>query len=405
MRTVALVAPYALPNTMRYVRALCALPDIRPAIISADPLLKFPADVRRDLAGFAQVHRVDDARALANAAQQIGARIGKVERLFGALEQLQMTFAIARDLADIPGMGAEKVRRFRDKSAMKAAFNAANVPCARHVRVESLDDARRFAETVGLPAILKPVAGVGTQGTWRITDMDELRVALDAAQPSPARPCQLEEMLRGTEHTFETVTIDGKPIWSSATDYLPGPLEVVETPWIQYCVVLPRETEGMARFAATNHAALAALGMGTGLTHMEWFARDNGTMAVNEVGARPPGVNIMPLMSHAHGVDMIARWVRLMALDTFEPPQRKRAAGSAFFRGQGDGKRVVAVHGLAEAQQAVGEHVVDVQLPEVGQAKASGYEGEGFAIVAADTTAEVMSALGVLIQTVRVELG
>ena len=405
MRTAVLVAPLALPNTMRYVRALCALEGVRPAVISADPVERFPEDVRRRLAGFARIPRPDDAHAIASAATSIGNKIGKVERLFGVLEQLQLTIAVARDLAQIPGMSAATIRGFRDKSTMKARFSEHGVPCARFVRVESADDARRFVETVGLPAILKPVAGVGTQGTWRVTSEDELGAALQAARPSKARPCQLEEMLQGTEHTFETVTIDGEPVWSSATDYIPGPLEVVETPWIQYCVVLPRETDGMARFQPTNHAALKALGMGTGITHMEWFSRTDGTVAVNEVGARPPGVNIMPMMSHAHGVDMVARWVRLMALDTFEPPTRVRAAGSAFFRGQGRGDRVVAVTGLDRAQEQVGKYVVDAKLPQVGQAKAPGYEGEGFAIVAADTTDEVMKALGVLIQTVRVELG
>ena len=36
--------------------------------------------------------------------------------------------------------------------------------------------------------------------------------------------------------------------------------------------------------------ALGALGMGTGLTHMEWFLRADGSAIVSEVGARPPGV-------------------------------------------------------------------------------------------------------------------
>ena len=38
-----------------------------------------------------------------------------------------------------------------------------------------------------------------------------------------------------------------------------------------------------------NARALAALGMGTGLSHMEWFLRKDGSPVVSEVGARPPG--------------------------------------------------------------------------------------------------------------------
>ena len=52
-----------------------------------------------------------------------------------------------------------------------------------------------------------------------------------------------------------------------------------------------------------------------------------------------------------------------------------------------------------------GHLVVDRQLPQVGHHRASGYEGEGWAIVAAPETKTVLDALRVMIQTVRVELG
>lgn len=405
MRNVVLVAPHATPNTLRYVEALCALPDVRPAVLSCDPLDRFPAPLRARLAAHEQVGSCLDAGPLTEGTRRIAARIGPVDRLFGVLEQVQMAVAETRDRADVPGMGAEVVRRFRDKSAMKEALRAAGVPCARHARVESPADARAFAEEVGWPLIIKPVDGLGTRSTWRLQGSDDLERALQALQPSPARPAQCEEFLTGSEHSFETVSIDGRPVWSSSTDYIPGPLEAMETPWIQYCVVLPREDAALDRFRDVNHAALDALGMQTGLSHMEWFARADGSTAVNEVGARPPGVNIMPLMSLAHGIDFVHAWVRLMALDQFDPPQRRRAAGSAFLRGQGHGPRVTAVDGLDEALRDLGPLVAEVKRPRPGQPRGSGYEGEGHVIVAADTTEQVMRALARIIRHVRVRLG
>jgi biotin carboxylase len=406
MRTVVLVAPYAMQNTLRYVLALCELEGVRAAVISADAPQRFPASVRERLAAFETVANCFDGHALAAAIKRIGARIGAVERVLGVLEQLQVPIALARDLAGVPGMGSAVVHRFRDKSAMKAALKAHGVPCARYIRAEKIADALALVDVVGYPIIVKPVDGLGSRATYRVSNRAELDQAFVLLRPSARNPVQAEEFLLGSEHSFETVTINGKHIWSSSTDYLPGPLEVMETPWIQYCVILPRETEGMARFADVNHAALDALGMQTGLSHMEWFLRRDGTVAVNEVGARPPGVNIMPMMSVAHGIDMTRAWVRLMALDEFAPPPvRKRAAGAAFFRGQGKGNRVVAVHGVREAQEEVGRYVVDAAMPHVGQARAEGYEGEGYAVVAAETTAEVRHALARMIRGIRVELG
>jgi hypothetical protein len=179
-------------------------------------------------------------------------------------------------------------------------------------------------------------------------------------------------------------------------------------------VLLPREDDDptWARFAPVNGAALAALfgadartAAGTALTHMEWFLRDDGSMLVNEVGARPPGVHIMPMMSLAHETDMIADWAGLIAFDRFAPKPRRWSAGAAFFRGQGAGDRVVSVEGVEEAVAAAGEALVEMRTPKVGMPRAEGYEGEGWAIVKHATTDGARHALRALIERVQVRYG
>ena len=71
--------------------------------------------------------------------------------------------------------------------------------------------------------------------------------------------------------------IDGRIIWDSVSNYLPTPLEVLRNPWMQWAVLLPREIgpeyDGIRQLAP---AALKALGLHDGLTHMEWFRRPDG---------------------------------------------------------------------------------------------------------------------------------
>src|SRR2546427_670334 len=130
-----------------------------------------------------------------------------------------------------------------------------------------------------------------TQLEARVGRGDRLLAAVDAAAPGPDRPVLLEEYVTGDEHSFETVSIGGRAVWHSLTHYYPSPLEVLRNPWIQWCLVLPREVEEPQyddiRSAAFR--ALGVLGMETGLTHMEWFRRPDGTIAISEVAARPPG--------------------------------------------------------------------------------------------------------------------
>jgi biotin carboxylase len=301
-------------------------------------------------------------------------------------------------------MRAETARNFRDKNRMKDVLRAAGLPVARQALVRNADDARAFVKQVGYPVVLKPLAGLGARNTQRASDDVSLSSALNALLPSDANPAQAEEFVRGEEHTFETVTIGGRTVWSSSTQYLPSPLQVLENAWMQYCLLLPRETDAphVRAFADVNARALAALGMQNGLSHMEWFLRADGTPVVSEVGARPPGANIMPLLAAAHGADPWAAWARLVVHRAWEFPARRFAAGCVFLRAMGGAETVRSVAGVDEMRRRVGPALVDLKLPVPGQPRSSHYEGDGWAIVHHPETKGVVAALRTILETVRV---
>ena len=89
----------------------------------------------------------------------------------------------------------------------------------------------------------------------------------------------LEQLVVGAEHSFDSVLIEGELVWHSISRYLPTPLEVLENPWIQWAVLLPRDISGAGvrpHPRGRACAGLRALGLRTGLTHMEWFRRPDG---------------------------------------------------------------------------------------------------------------------------------
>jgi hypothetical protein len=220
----------------------------------------------------------------------------------------------------------------------------------------------------------------------------------------------LEEFVTGTEHSFDSVMVHDKPVWYSISRYMPSPLEVLENPWIQWCVFMPRDVSG-EEFAPIREAgfqALNALGLKTGLSHMEWFQLQNNQIAISEVGARPPGAQITSLLSWAHDLDFYHAWSRLMIFDEFEPPPRRYAVGATYFRGQSteaSGNRVLAIHGLDEAQRRFGHLVVESRLPRAGQYTSDSYEGDGYVIIRDPSSDVVEDALKQIVSLVRVELG
>jgi len=407
---VIFVAPFFMETTLRFVDGTVRLPGVNVSLVSQDPAEKLPAGLRSALAAHWRVDDALDANQLVQAAQMLAGQLGPPVRMFGALEQLQVPLAKARQALGLPGLDPDGARNFRDKSRMKDVLRAAGLPCARHALAAGANEATAFASAAGFPLIAKPPAGAGGKGTFRLESARDLATLLQRYPPTAANPILLEEFVSGTEHSFDSVVIAGRPVWYSISRYLPAPLQVLENPWIQWCVFLPREVDG-PEFAAIREAgfqAVRALGLDTGLSHMEWFQLQQGRIAISEVGARPPGAQFTSLMSWAHDLDFYRAWPRLMVFDQFEPPPRRYAVGAAYFRGQKatPGQlRVRAVHGLDEAQRRFGSLVVEARLPQTGQLAADGYEGEGYVILRDADSAVVENALRQIVQIVRVELG
>jgi hypothetical protein len=149
--------------------------------------------------------------------------------------------------------------------------------------------------------------------------------------------------------------------------------------------------------------AIEALGLETGFTHMEWFRRDDGSLAIGEIAARPPGANIVRMNSFAHDADMYRAWARAVVDNSFDGPyHRKYSVGCAFLRGAGRG-RVVRVNGALKAAEMLGDLVVEAKLPTAGAPKSDSYEGDGYVIVRHPDTEVVKKAMNTVIETVQVQ--
>ncbi len=406
MPNVVFVAPFFREATLRFVEAVAALPGVRLGLVSQDPEERLPPGLRQRLAAHQRISDGLDAQQIADATRNCAQNLGPIERLVGMLEDLQVPLGEVRDALRIGGLGAEAARNFRDKARMKDLLSRHGLPCARHRLAHSVDEALGFAREVGFPLVAKPPAGAGARNTFRIDDQDQMTSYLRMHTPTAERPAMVEEFILGQELSFDSVCIDGQLVWYSINHYFPGPLEVVETPWIQWAVLLPREVQTPEYRAIVDAArrALPVLGIGTNMSHLEWFQRADGSVAISEVGARPPGAQFTTLISYAHDTDFYRAWAKLMVFDQFDSPERKYAAGAAYLRGQGQG-RVKAVHGLEQAQKELGELVVEAKLPRPGQAPGGGYEGEGYVIVRHPDTQVVAEALRRLISLIQVELG
>jgi biotin carboxylase len=403
-RNVVFVAPFPIETTMRFARAAAKLEDVRLLGVVHTP----PDPGSPDARLFHDIVRVTEplsVRDVIDGVEVLKRRHGQPHRIIGILEALMSQMAEAREHHGVPGTPRKTADLFREKAAMKDALRAAGLPCARHKLLTSADDARAFAAEVGFPMVLKPPAGMGAKATFRVTNEESLLRAVAGMAVSAHSPVLAEEFLRGREFSFETVTIGGKARVHSVSQYLPPCLEVVENPWIQWVCMLPRELDEPVYEDARKmgYAAIEALGLDDGMTHMEWFQRADGSLAIGEIAQRPPGANISLMTGIAHGIDPYRAWARAVVDGELDAPwERKRAVGCAFLRGMGQG-RVARVTGVREVNEAIGNLVAESKLPTIGATKADGYEGDGYVIVAHEKTDVVRAALKKVIETIRVE--
>jgi biotin carboxylase len=210
------------------------------------------------------------------------------------------------------------------------------------------------------------VAGAGSADTFRIDDLEALRATLPRIAHLPA--VDVEEFVTGQEYTFETVCIEGRPAFSSVSMYFPNTLVARQNEWISPIILCLRDLEDpeLAPGIEMGHRALAALGMGTGFTHMEWFARPTGGAVFGEVACRAPGANMVDLMNYANDVDLFREWARAVVHGRFEAPfRRPYNAAIVFKRARGEG-RIRAIHGLDRFVRRHRAHIARLDLLPIG---------------------------------------
>ena len=404
MKNVVFVAPFPAETTLRFIRATKSLADVR--LLGVVHTLPGGEDAGL----FDDAVRVQnplDVGELAGGIEKLAQKYGRPHRILGILENLQVELAKLREHFGVDGTDVRTADLFRDKGRMKDALRAAGLPCARHRVITCWKDASDFVDEVGFPIVLKPPSGMACKATWRIDTIASLKSALDSVRPSPADPTLAEEFLRGRENSYETITVLGEVKLTSTTEYHPTPLEVVENPWIQWVVIAPREVDRpeLTDAEALCRKAVTSLGLRSGMTHMEWFRRTDGSLAIGEIAARPPGANIVRLTGLVHDTSMYRAWARAVVDDAFDGPwERKYAAGSAFLRGIGRG-RVMAVDGIGKLNEAIGAIVQEAKVPELGAPKSDSYEGDGYVVVRHPDTAVVKEAMRRVVDTVRVTYG
>jgi biotin carboxylase len=206
---------------------------------------------------------------------------------------------------NLPGIGVETAHRMTDKAAMRLHLEEHRVPQPRFAVVTEVDQALRELESIGLPAVLKPVDSGGQRGVCVINNrLDLVEQFSRTLAYSTSKRAILECYVEGSELNAIVVVRRGEPRLITLSDRLRPPGRGFGVGWIHlYPSQLPSET--LATAEAVALAAVRALGLQDGIAFPQLLATHEDKVVVVEVAARIPAGQMADLVRLGAGIDLV----------------------------------------------------------------------------------------------------
>lgn len=355
----------AYPPELPYFTRGVAGVGARVFAVDQVPESQLPRMVRECLSGYCQVASLFDEQAAFDTVRRWAGPMS-FDRVESLWEPAVLLAARLREAFGAAGMRYEQVVRFRDKDKMKQAVSDAGLRTPRHRRANNGDECFEAAEQVGYPICLKPVAGAGSENTYRADSTRDLEAAL--ARAGRAREFNVEEFIEAEEYTYDTICVDGRVVYENFSWYRPRPLVGRSVEWISPQTITLRDVNAPELEAgrALGRDVLKALGHDTGFAHMEWYRKSDGEAVFGEIAARPPGAHTVDTMNFACDLDLFSGWADAVVNGTWNLDfERLYNCAIVYKRAQGRG-HIQRIEGLDRILGAFGEHIPAIELLPVG---------------------------------------
>lgn len=269
-------------------------------------------------------------------------KYGKIEFIESNNEYwLERDAYLRTDFNVTTGFVASDVDGIKHKSKMKSFYEKAGIPVARYCLVTDEDTCKKFIGEVGYPVIVKPDNGVGANGTFKLTNDEDLNRFL---HQKPDVSYIMEEFIDAEVNSYDAI-IDGngEPIFETGNVTPNSIMDIVNNNdnSIYYIVNKPFEDVKIA-----GRKMVKAFGVKNRFIHFEFFRLlsdqhigKKGDVVALEVNMRPAGGFSPDMMNYANSVDVYKIWADVLAYGS-----TKVEIGERFYcgyAGRRDGKNFV----------------------------------------------------------------
>ncbi|WP_370619582.1 carbamoyl-phosphate synthase large subunit [Mumia sp. Pv 4-285] len=271
---------------------------------------------------------LEDVLEVIHAERQAGPVVGVVVQL-GGQTPLGLAAALEREGVPIVGTSPAAIDLAEHRGAFGRVLADANLPAPKHGTATSFPGAKKVADEIGYPVLVRPSYVLGGRGMEIVYDEGALADYIErATEISPEHPVLVDRFLD------DAVEIDVDALFDGTDLYLGGVMEHIEEAGIHSgdssCALPPITlgAEDLAKIRVSTRAIAEGVGV-RGLINIQ-FALSSDVLYVLE--ANPRASRTVPFVSKATGVPLAKAAARLMLGESIA---ELRAAG--VLPAEGDG--------------------------------------------------------------------
>lgn len=264
-------------------------------------------------------------------------KIAKQEKVDGILptgDYSVFPSSYAAEKLGLPTFGIKVAKLVTNRSLLFKKFQKEKVPTAKSLEVKNVNQAKKIAEKIGYPLILKPGSSFGgSRGVVKInSDSDLSRMFNFTKNNSLSKNVILEEFIDGLGHSIESITIKGKTTVLAISDRVRNTSFYCVDTKINYPSVQNEKLKKKIENAAKK--AIKSSGMNWGPSHIEILSK-SGKVFVHDFGARGGAGGFIPsvIVPLASGVNMMEKMILMyLGLDVGKMvPKKKNYVTFGFF--------------------------------------------------------------------------
>lgn len=232
--------------------------------------------------------------------------------------------ALVREHFRIPGMGQTTARYFRDKLAMRVQAQDAGIAVPPFSTLFNDVDITEYLQRTSPPWVIKPRSEASAAGIKKVHSFQE---AWDTVHSlgDERHNFLIEQFKPGDVYHVDSLTLNGKVIFTRCSQYLNTPFEVAHGGGIFRSVTVVHDSEDDAALKKMNEDVMRAFGMKSSASHTEMIkCHEDGKFYFLETASRVGGANLAEMVEYSSGINLWREWAKIETIvavgGTYELP-------------------------------------------------------------------------------------